>query len=337
MNTSKKPYLLIALFVMLITSIALCQAPQPPITTLQFETNNNDPCDLPNKFKDANEPPKYTAVLRFKCPQSFFAQGRDRGKNQYLENDFYETLKKSTSQAQQHFIANHDYFLDYKLTPYNICELYLYAVTEEDIKVIAESTIKWWNKRAVENSNQIKRDLEFYNYKKLKLEGEISPITIEEKELAAKIEDIQQPISFQDNEEAKENIKELNKKIISLKIEAAGIQAKLDVMVRQSADYASKKIEYPLEELRITSEINLAELLAKQKTAESCLNNAITFLSIYNKLQAKRNSLQEPTIQLQKIKMTIASIEEKLTCLEANPLEFVDTKIIIHTTIQPKQ
>ncbi len=174
---------------------------------------------------------------------------------------------------------------------------WLYAMSEEDAKLMARAYIGGLNRLADQNLSRCKQRLSEYQQKFDKEQKELSEkqsrLKIIEKEYETRKEATYRFSSESEAADlAKKSIIEMDKTLNALDIELAGIREKLKAIdkYRNEPDYHAE-MYIRLDEMYIELMIEMSGLEARRDITEQICEKQQVFLSVYNRLINLRNEV----------------------------------------------
>ncbi|HUT28630.1 MAG TPA: hypothetical protein VMX13_02475 [Sedimentisphaerales bacterium] len=217
-------------------------------------------------------------------------------------------------------------------------EVGVYGVSEEDVRIMSKSLIKWLDEQAEAELEKTRSALKDNRQKKSEIEDLIDNHQKEKKEIEAKFSHLKKSVPYQRIEGARDSLQEFDKVLQLTEIEIVGIQAKL-IMIKEQDDKIRKESgSHPkgvfdlLFQMRLTQEIELAGALARKNAAQEAHKKALDFSNLAEQAETVRKKLVLDKEQLEKIQNRISDVENKLANPPASmrPVEVVDNKVVIY-------
>jgi hypothetical protein len=299
----------------------------------KFEFNNKTKCKWrvslgKNKeglqvYVDNPSPNKPTHAAKVLLHENYTIP---KSKYVVLDRIYDSPIAKKFSKSQKEFLKTEYTVLvvsdSIRTKPYHYHSTWLYAVSEEDAKLMAQAYLDGLNKYAGWIMVDQKRVLNEWQ-EKLHLAQKELP----EKE--AKLKDLEEQYKreknkthrFSSEEEtpklAKENILEMNKTLDTLEIELSGIREKLKAIEKYRNEPEQREaIRARLDEMFVEQMIELSGLEARRQTTERLRAEQQLFLILFN----KRNDLQHEVGKLRKTIESSKNAINDINDLLKNPM-----------------
>ena len=249
-------------------------------------------------------------------------------------------LEQRVSKEQSSYMRQYNFVVAAIDTeePDELRKVYIYGVSQKDVKITVETLIEWMDKEAHLNLEQLKKQLQEDRSRKSELASEIKDLHAKQKNLIPKIEDAKKHLWYRYQSDAYEVIKEFNKTLTLIEIDIIGIQAKLDMIKIQDKELAKPGANLPkgaadlLFQIRITQEIELTGASARKKAVMAAKDKASGFVDLLNKadtfgvyLAVKDDKLNRTQRRIEILEKELAYPPEKM-----RPVELVDNMVVIH-------
>lgn len=309
---------------------------------IKFETNNKTKIDWiihlggSKGYVQDPGPIKPTHIARVSLHKEY---PRSTSENSALDKIHDSPIVKKFSKSQQEFLRTEFAVRvdsdSHPEKPYHYYSTWLYAVSEEDAKLMAQAYLDGLNRFIDQRVAEYKRNLS-ESQQKLHLaqkelpEKETKLKACEEQYKAVKDNTHRFSSDNEASELAKKTVLEMDKTLDTLEIELAGIKEKLNTIEKyRNKPNQRDAILARLDEMFVEQMIELSGLEARRQTTERLLAVQQRFLSLFNErkeLRSMRSSLKK-NIDVDKERISY------LNDLLSNPTPNISTPKVYQNTI----
>ncbi|HUW19918.1 MAG TPA: hypothetical protein VMW16_11505 [Sedimentisphaerales bacterium] len=284
--------------------------PKMPETKLKFEISN----DLVGYSGISSIKPTHAARLFVNYTTSLPHPSRPDDMKRIFETSAGQAL----SPKQREFLLSSKY-ADYgnrdKLPPGYDYFYYLYAVSEDDAKKMAEVVVELLTNTANERMGFARNTAEELRGNIAEAKKKISEKEAEAKAAQAKLDELKKTSPYRSAKEAEDAISEFNRILSTSEVEIAGIRASLQAIEEFQAKgraegFATNETSDKLEQMAIEETIKLRAAEARKQTAERLRGQAEALAQLNEKLD---NALAEKD----RLAMFLADWQASLAVTEA--------------------
>jgi len=221
--------------------------------------------------------PTHVAVFTLKKDRPFVKHGIKK-----FQHKLELSLKDFASQSQIDFLAQ-KHAMDVVREKGDLyVSFQLYAVCDEDARMMAETLIEIFDNKAIEELDRIKDLLQGRRDEVSKAEKSIPELTAKKKTADQELSKLKEEVVYQNTDEAKNVVKDLITELEMNKIDIAQLQAKVEAL-RKFSGKGGVDTQVMTQQMLITQEVELAGMLARLKAAQLTHQKAVTFIDLYNR------------------------------------------------------
>ncbi|MHC4575035.1 MAG: hypothetical protein ACYS76_13035 [Planctomycetota bacterium] len=206
----------------------------------------------------------------------------------------------------------------------------LYAVSEEDARKTAEAFIQFMTQAANEKAQPSKETLSDLEARVSRSKSELPQAEADAKDAQAQLAKFRKQGRFlsMKQKQAEDTTGELNRMLITLDIEIAGIQAMLSAIEQYRSDEgaSNKATVGQLEEIQREQTVKLAGALAKKEKAEAALKEAAEYYNL-SRASKRADYLRQ---NIRTLEMNINQFKARLACPEMLPPMVFQNKVTIY-------
>ena len=204
----------------------------------------------------------------------------------------------------------------------------LYAVSEEDARKTAQAFIQFMTQAANEKARSLKEILSDLEARVSRAKSELLQAEADAKDAKARLVKLRKQGRFLSLKQAEDTAGELNKMLITLDIEIAGIQAMLSAIEQYRSDKGgpNKASVGQLEEIQREQTVKLAGALAKREKAEAALKEAAEYYNLVTTSRRADHLRQD----IRSLENDINQRKAKLAVPEMLPPKVFQNKVMIY-------
>ncbi len=202
----------------------------------------------------------------------------------------------------------------------------LYGVTEEDARNMAKAFIELMTNKAEAEAQPLRKGLVEIQEKLSRAKEELPEKESEAKVALATLRELRKNGPYHSFQEAREATLELNKMLVILDIEIAGIKARITEIEKYHAKIQDKNTLTKLEQLMAEQNIELAGALAKQAHTATARELAREYDNL-TKVSKKASYLKESILEYES---GLRKLQRVLSEPERIPPELFQNKVTIH-------
>ncbi len=218
-------------------------------------------------------------------------------------------------------------------------QLFLYAVSAEDARTMAEALVELCDNRGREHLKRTRKELEDARRQIPETEKKLADLEAQKARDDAELEEQKKLVSYADKAQALQDKLELEKDLRSLQVERVGVEARVETIRKliPQTRIANKDTEW-LERLLASQDIELAGILARQRALDDYLGRAHRFLDLDVRREACREQQTKAKAMLSWLPRQIPYLEQTLAEPPAHlkPLIVKDNVVCIHPLSAPE-
>ncbi len=308
----------------------------PPVPeALQFENSNTDIKWFPSAIKQIGTHLSPASGAGIITPTHAAVYNIFFRRNGWPDQEAWVKMAKDVvSEKQFEFIQQNQFITVVDQNGRGIIlEYTLYAVSEEDAKKMAQLAIEILDQDALTRLDDLKKELEQERQNLSQAEQQISEMNENKKNTSEGLKQLRKITFYQDGEEAKQMVAELNNIINRIDIDIAGYEAKI------KAIWEKKTLNPVLvNQMLFDVEVELVGALARKNKAVAIRQDTIFFVTLVDKLDSLSAELKIKQEDINKTQEEIKSKENLLTQMppDFRPVEVIDNKVVI-SPVKPVQ
>lgn len=280
MKNVRKYLISAAIILSCITAAAYPEPNEPSIPVIEFELAKRERSQMwpARGFRGGSPRATHVGVVFLRNPGEldYVSKGVRANINSAIKGSI--SVQQELFNARQASIRS-DNWPSFVSPPGDTTVLTVAGVSLQDTKDMVQAVIKWANDKAFTAVPDAKARRQEYLSRKLELDNKLASLERETQDNMAKLDTMKTTLFYQDVEDARTAIRELNKTRQTLAIEIAGITAKLDATNRYAVTIEGRTA-FPdsLKQMRMTEEIELAGALKRKDAVQSALEKANSYI-----------------------------------------------------------